>query len=196
MMKRWIIRASALPFVAIVMFGLALGQSGQPDDPSRFLANSEVRAAVDAQTPLTSVPIQPYGSFYLVDVEINDQGPFKFVIDTGTTSTILDSVVAEELGLLEPGAHVGDRQRVVLDALDLGSARFADVDAELRDLDGIWGEGSPSGVLGFDLFGDRANPFIAKAANLRPQSGEGDDIRSAFNKNVDRVRLMVLLSPT
>ncbi len=37
---------------------------------------------------------------------------------------------------------------------------------------------------------------LSKAAGLVPQSGEGDDIRSAFNKNVDRVRLMVLLSPT
>ena len=42
----------------------------------------------------------------------------------------------------------------------------------------------------------RDNPLLTQAANLPPQSGEGDDIRSAFNKNVDRVRLMVLLSPT
>ena len=39
-------------------------------------------------------------------------------------------------------------------------------------------------------------PLLGTAAALVPQSGEGDDIRSAFNKNVDRVRLMVLLSPT
>jgi hypothetical protein len=43
---------------------------------------------------------------------------------------------------------------------------------------------------------DRINPLLAKAAHLAPQTGEGDDIRSTFNKNVDRVRLMVLLSPT
>ena len=41
-----------------------------------------------------------------------------------------------------------------------------------------------------------SNPLASKAAGLVPQSGEGDEIRSAFNKNVDRVRLMVLLSPT
>jgi hypothetical protein len=60
-------------------------------------------------------------------------------------------------------------------------------------------------VLTFDLAqqrvrierpSDRANPLFAKAANLLPQSGAGDDLKSAFNKNVDRVRLMVLLSPT
>ena len=348
-MKRWTTLALAVPLIAVAAFGLALGQSEQSDDPARFLANPEVRAAVDAQTPLTSVPLQPYGPFYLVDVKINDQGPFKFVIDSGTTSTIVDSAAARELGLLDSG----ESTRVVLDALSLGSARFAEVGAEVRDLDEIWGEGSPSGVFGFDLFGDRlvtldlplqrlflrdgelpaadgrevlaytvhsrdddlgtrrvptitvdvagkdlnvelsplgfgtlalpkeqmerfplgsepgvighsknqdgtfpilgtsldgsllvgshrfdnpsvffseafdhpslgsgtlepfvltfdlgqqrvrierpsgrANPLVAKAASLLPQSGKGDDLKSAFNKNVDRVRLMVLLSPT
>ena len=38
--------------------------------------------------------------------------------------------------------------------------------------------------------------LLTKAAGLVPQSGQGDEIRSAFNENVDRVRLMVLLSPT
>ena len=42
----------------------------------------------------------------------------------------------------------------------------------------------------------RTNPLLTRAATLIPQSGEGDDIRSAFNENVDRVRLMVLLAPT
>ncbi len=40
------------------------------------------------------------------------------------------------------------------------------------------------------------NALADKAATLIPQSGEGRDIRSVFNENVDRVRLMVLLSPT
>ena len=41
-----------------------------------------------------------------------------------------------------------------------------------------------------------ADPLVTKAAALVPQSAEGDDIRSAFNENANRVRLMVLLSPT
>ncbi len=35
-----------------------------------------------------------------------------------------------------------------------------------------------------------------RSAALTPQSGESPDIRSLFNENADRVRLMVLLSPT
>ncbi len=43
---------------------------------------------------------------------------------------------------------------------------------------------------------DDVDPLLIQAASLAPQSGEGADIRTAFNENVDRVRLMVLLSPT
>ena len=43
---------------------------------------------------------------------------------------------------------------------------------------------------------DSTDPLLARAAGLVPQSGEGAEIRSAFNENVDRVRLMVMLSPT
>jgi hypothetical protein len=38
--------------------------------------------------------------------------------------------------------------------------------------------------------------LVDTSAMLVPQSGEGGQIRSLFNENVDRVRLMVLLSPT
>ena len=41
-----------------------------------------------------------------------------------------------------------------------------------------------------------ANPLVTKAARLLPQSGQGEEIKAAFNANADRVRLMVLLSPT
>lgn len=58
---------------------------------------------------------------------------------------------------------------------------------------GILSLGGGSGVLGQ---ASTDTDDLNKAASLLPQSGGGDDIRSAFNKNVDRVRLMVLLSPT
>ncbi len=41
-----------------------------------------------------------------------------------------------------------------------------------------------------------ANPLLAKAAELVPQSGHGAEMKAAFNKRIDDVRLMVLLSPT
>ena len=346
-------RSLGLPFLLLFIFGSVHAQTEPRDDPSRFLANPEVRQAVEQQTPLTSVALQPYGQFYLVDVKIDNRGPFKFRIDSGAPTTIVDTSVVQELGLSVEDQAEGRSPRVEIGALALGSARFVGVAAEVRDLEEIWGEGSPSGVFGFELFGERlvtldlplqklvlhpgelpppdgqeilaytvqsrdddlgqrqvptieiavagrtlnvelnplgfgtltlpknqmerfplasesgvigqakkrdemfpifgaslegsmvlgshrfdqpsvffsesfeypslgsgtlehfvltldpahrrvrlerptgrANPLLSKAAGLVPQSGEGDDIRSAFNKNVDRVRLMVLLSPT
>jgi hypothetical protein len=56
-----------------------------------------------------------------------------------------------------------------------------------------------SGVLWLSGNGTLLEPedgLVDNSATLVPQSSEGSDIRSLFNENVDRVRLMVLLSPT
>jgi hypothetical protein len=161
-MKHRVLRTLSAIMPWAMVFGLANGQSNPDDGPARFLENPEVRAAVEADTPLISVPLQSYGAVYLVDVTINRKGPFKFIIDSGTARTVLDSKLAEELGLSEPAAPTDDAGKgaaggpeLTIESLTLGSARFVDLPATVRDLDGIWGEGSPSGVLGFSLFGDR-----------------------------------------
>ncbi len=164
-------RSLGFAFILMAVFGSILAQTETRDDPSRFLANPEVQKAIEDQTPLTSVPLQPYGPFYLVDVKINDQGPFKFVIDSGTTSTIVDVAVVRELGLSEEEQE-GSGPLVEIDALTLGSARFAGVEAEVRDLDEIWGDGAPSGVFGFDLFGDRLVTLDLPLQKLVVHDGE------------------------
>jgi len=40
------------------------------------------------------------------------------------------------------------------------------------------------------------HPMLVKAAGLTRQSGHGADLRTTFNQNLDKVRVMVLLSPT
>ncbi len=177
-MRHSIKRSLGLPFILIAVLGSVQAQTEPGDDPSRFLANPEVRKAVEDQTPLTSVALQPYGPFYLVDVKINDQGPFKFVIDSGTTSTVVNTELARELGLSEEDERHGLGPRVEIEALTLGSARFAEVAAEVRDLDKIWGDGSPSGVFGFDLFDDRLVTLDLPLQKLRSSPGGRSRTRS------------------
>lgn len=146
-----------------------------------------VCGSVLAQTPLTSVPLQPYGPFYLVDVKINDRGPFKFVVDSGTTSTFVDVAVVRELGL-----SADSDARVAIDALTLGSARFAGVEAQVLDFDEIWGAGSPSGVLGFDLFGERLVTLDLPLQRLVVRDGalaapDGQEILSYTLQSTDDV---------
>ena len=38
--------------------------------------------------------------------------------------------------------------------------------------------------------------LLEKAESLTPQSGQGNSFKVAFNENADKVRLVVLLSPT
>ena len=124
-MRHSIKESLALPFILVAVVGFVHAQTEPRDDPSRFLANPEVRKAIEEQTPLTSVPLQPYGPFYLVDVKINDQGPFKFVIDSGMTSTIVDTAVARELGLSSGDGQQGSGPRVRIGELTLGSGGFS-----------------------------------------------------------------------
>ena len=47
-----------------------------------------------------------------------------------------------------------------------------------------------------DLDQDQHNPLFSKAAALTPQSGQGSSLKTAFNDAADKVRLMLLLSPS
>ena len=47
-----------------------------------------------------------------------------------------------------------------------------------------------------DLDQDHNDPLLSKAESLTPQSGQGSSLKTAFNDAADKVRLMLLLSPT
>ena len=52
----------------------------------------------------TTVSVRPYpGPMLIVPVEINSRGPYDFVLDTGSTVTILDGPLFRELGLKPEG---------------------------------------------------------------------------------------------
>lgn len=54
--------------------------------------------------------------------------------------------------------------------------------------------------VGTPLLGEQVqkadDEAVSKAAALVQQSGQGDALKAVFNQQVDRVRLMVMLSPT
>src|ERR1700678_2982926 len=54
---------------------------------------------------VASLPLYPAnGHLFVMDVSINHSGPYKFLLDTGTQFTILDSSLASELHLANQGA--------------------------------------------------------------------------------------------
>ncbi len=91
----------------------------------------------------------------LVDVHVNEQGPFPFLIDTGATSSVIFDSLAERLDVPDTGqgyaivhgiVESGEHPTTILGSLRIGEARVPAIDAivlksasEKRDWLGIIG---------------------------------------------------------
>ena len=111
----------------------------------------------------TSVPLRMVGDrLVVVPVVVNGRGPFDFLLDTGTTTTVIDPELAEELALhstdrvsmMTPG---GERAvpRGRLESVTVGAKTVEGLEALFQDLGGIRRvDGSIRGVLG--------QPFLSR----------------------------------
>jgi len=52
-----------------------------------------------AQKPITSIPFELYGDHILIDVSVDNSTPLKFIFDSGSGLTVLDSDVSQNLKL-------------------------------------------------------------------------------------------------
>jgi predicted aspartyl protease len=96
------------------------------------------------------------GRFVVVPVLVDNQGPFEFLLDTGTNTTVVDTELARQLGLrpidrvsaISPGgARVVPRAR--LQSLSLGPKTVEDLEALCMDLGALRRQtGSVRGVVG------------------------------------------------
>ncbi len=88
-----------------------------------------------------------------VSVRIAEQGPFRFLIDTGAQNTVLSTALAGQLSLhsdkkarLIGVAGVQDVDTVIIDQMDLGQRSFYSLLAPLLSRDAIGADG----ILGLD----------------------------------------------
>jgi predicted aspartyl protease len=116
-----------------------------------------------------SIPAEIVGHAMFVNVMVNGHGPFRFLVDTGCSVTLVSPGLAAAVGALETDQDedfiaarngLGDRtdvQQVALESIELGSVRFEDVPAAVSDsfagLSAIEGR-RIDGALGFPLFSD------------------------------------------
>lgn len=95
------------------------------------------------RTPMVGTKTLP-----LVNVTLNNKGPYKLLVDTAANVTILQMRVADELQL--PVLRPGDKSRLVaLKDMRIGGAHFEDMVVGAR----AWDE-AIDGVLGFNVFAD------------------------------------------
>jgi predicted aspartyl protease len=95
-----------------------------------------------------TVPMVGSKTLPLLNVTINGKGPYRFLLDTGASVTLLQMRVADELKL--PVLRPGDTSKLLAAAsLEIGGARFEDLVVGAS----AWDE-QIDGVIGFNLFAD------------------------------------------
>jgi hypothetical protein len=120
-------------------------------------------AAASPATPDSNsnvVPVRTLRGFLMIaQVSINDRGPFDFLVDTGSNTTLLDPALAAELGLhaqdklqLASLSNAAGVPRYFLGKLSVGAASLSNLEAlalpltQLRSLDS-----DIRGVLGMNF---------------------------------------------
>jgi predicted aspartyl protease len=80
----------------------------------------------------------------LLPVEVNGEGPFEFILDTGAGTSLLSSELGEKLGIKVIGSKEGQSaggaisvSLAKVNSLAVGSAQLSDVDVGLVDLSHI-----------------------------------------------------------
>ncbi len=156
---------------------------------------------VDSQADPAEIPLDMVGGRPQVDVYINGEGPYPFVLDTGSSLNVLDSGIARELGLEvigereigAPGmpqipAEIVTAGELAVGGIEVGGIEVGSIEVggigvggigveagELvtMDLAGMSG-GLFLGVLRFSAFADRLATLDLSAARLILSSGSLD----------------------
>ena len=126
-----------------------------------LLAGCSVRPAGRATETLlppdgVEVPLKLDNDRPLVEVLVNGQGPYRFLIDTACETVIVDRKVADACGLQRVGKEFpGNKYRAGVGDLKIGTAKFRDLDVWVFDIAGI-DPVAPAvdGVLGPPIFAD------------------------------------------
>ena len=149
-------------------------------------------AAVAAQNSTVAVaPMQMRGLMPVVEVKLNGEGPFAFMIDTGAgMQADIDTSVAARLRLRSNGRAIngdpsGENDREVstatINSITLGGVQFRNVTAVVRPQRITKDYPDVDGILGFALFADYLLTLDYPAMQIRLARGalpaaNGDDV--------------------
>lgn len=116
------------------------------------------------KTTVVEVPMSFYGNRPVVEVMVNDKGPFRFLIDTGAGGLArADASLVKTLGLTivgqESSSDGGSKAQanlneVKFETLSIKDLQFRDVTAYSRNYNTATYLSHIDGILGFELFAD------------------------------------------
>jgi len=155
------------------LLGVSVSAETGPDHPGKAS-----RTAIPSHA--VSVPMDSWGSRPVVEARINGQGPFKLLIDTGTSfPVVLDELLATKLGLnavgkTRPKGEAEDLDILQLSSLSIGNVEFNSIQAIRSKADecmSLVAEGI-QGILGLPLFEDYLLTLDFAGKRVIIESGE------------------------
>ncbi len=171
----------------------------------QFHRNSAlIQDAKSSQPQLDVVlPMKFRGPMPAVDVKVNGKGPFLFALDTGAQGMArADSTLVKQLALpvvdsIQTGDGSGknntEMKVVRIDSLQVGDAKFSDVDAPSRDYNR---SALPkiSGMLGIHLFKDHLLTLDFEEQEIRFRKGKlpEPDGKTVFKLHEARNEMLVM----
>ena len=151
--------------------------------------------------------MQMRGLMPVVEVKLNGQGPFAFMIDTGAgMQADIDTSVAARLKLLPSGRAIngdpsGENDRAVdiarIDSITFGGAEFRDVTAVVRPQRITKDYPDVDGILGFALFTDYLLTLDYPAMQVRlargtlPAANGGDILNFEIENRIPVIEVAI-----
>src|SRR2546423_13100715 len=165
-------------------------------------------AAVAVQTTTVTVaPMQMRGWMPVVEVKLNGEGPFAFMIDTGAgMQADIDTSVAVRLKLRSNGRAIngdpsGENDREVetttIDSIAFAGAEFRNVTAVVRPQRITKDYPDVDGILGFALFADYLLTLDYKSMQVRlargalPAANASDILNFEIENRIPVIELVV-----
>jgi hypothetical protein len=149
---------SLFPVLVFLLFsGCSTRASRRPPQPGRTTMGS----------PLVILPAQAIGNFLLIEAKWDRFGPYRFLIDTGSSVTLITPALARRYAgndaphpnsprvrVTSADGSVTELPRSSLRGIELGDARFENVDVLVYDCAPLSAHLGVriDGVLGFPLF--------------------------------------------
>ena len=148
---------SGLLIVLLFLSGCTFPMSRRPPRPGRTTMGS----------PLVLLPAQSIGNYLLVEAKWDRFGPYRFLVDTGSSVTLVTPALAKRYAgrnlpspgttrvrVTGPDGKITELPRSSMRRIELGDARFEDVDVLIYDCEPLTAHLGVriDGVLGFPLF--------------------------------------------
>jgi hypothetical protein len=161
--------------------------------------------AIDLRVASTNVPMELFGGRPVVAVLVNGKGPFPYILDTGSTATVVTEALAHELGLPDKGHANAGRPGTTapvpamvtrIEKLELGQAAISGIFAVSMDLSAMWtGNGTPRGILSTASLTGLLVTLDYPANRVEVSRGElpAADGKSIFQWNADEALPLVPL---